>query len=87
MQRVRLTGEAGSEANVASAEDTVLQKLVWYRKEDEVSDRQWRDVQGVLKTRGPVLERDYLREWGAALGVLDLLRRALVEAGQVPLEP
>jgi hypothetical protein len=84
-QRVRLTGEAGSEANVASAEDTVLQKLVWYRKGDEVSDRQWRDVLGVLKTRGPALERDYLREWGATLGVLDLLQRGLVEAGQPPL--
>lgn len=87
VRRVRLTGEVGSEANVSSAEDIVLQKLVWYRKGDEVSDRQWRDVQGVLKTRGPRLERDYLREWGAALGVIDLLRKALVEAGQVPLEP
>lgn len=85
--RVRLTGEEGSEANVASPEDTVLQKLAWFRKGGEVSDRQWRDVAGVLKTRGPSLEREYLREWGAVLGVLDLLRRALVEVGQPPLEP
>ncbi len=80
-QRVRLTGAEGSEANVASAEDTVLQKLLWYRKGGEVSDRQWRDVLGVLKTRGPDLERAYLDEWAPRLGVLDLYVRARREAG------
>ncbi len=80
-QRVRLTGAEGSEANVASAEDTVLQKLLWYRKGGEVSDRQWRDVLGVLKTRGPGLERAYLDEWAPRLGVLDLYVRARREAG------
>lgn len=87
VQRVRLTGEAGSEANVASAEDTVLQKLAWYRKGGEISDRQWRDVLGVLKARSGQLERDYLRTWGDELGVLDLLQRAFVEVGEPPLSP
>jgi hypothetical protein len=84
--RLRLTGAAGSEANVASAEDTVLQKLLWYRKRDEVSDRQWRDVLGVLKARGSGLEQDYLRRWAATLGISDLLARALGEAGTPPRE-
>jgi hypothetical protein len=86
-RRLRLTPDPGSEANVQSAEDAVLQKLVWYRKGGEVSDRQWRDVRGILKAQGARLERTYLGEWGRELGVLDLLRRALVEAGQAPLEP
>jgi hypothetical protein len=85
--RMRLTGAPGSEANVASAEDTVLQKLLWYRKGGEVSDRQWRDVLGILKARGSRLERGHLREWGVALGVQDLLARALQEAGEAALEP
>jgi hypothetical protein len=85
-RRLRLTRDAGSEANVASAEDTVLQKLAWYRKGDEVSDRQWRDVLGVLKTQGTALELEYLREWAPVLGVLDLLRRAMREAGLRPLD-
>lgn len=80
-QRVCLTGVEGSEANVASPEDTVLQKLLWYRKGGEVSDRQWRDVLGVLKARSSDLERTYLDEWAPRLGVLDLLRRAEREAG------
>lgn len=84
-RRMQLTRDPASEANVASAEDTVLQKLAGYRKGGEVSDRQWRDVLGVLKAQGVRLERDYLREWGRALGVFDLLQRALVEAGGAPL--
>jgi hypothetical protein len=81
-RRLRLTLAAGSEADVASPEDTVLQKLIWFRKGGEVSDRQWRDVLGVLKTQGARLERDYLRTWCGELGVLDLLERALSECGR-----
>ncbi|MBA3513407.1 MAG: hypothetical protein H0T77_03410 [Pyrinomonadaceae bacterium] len=33
---------------VATAEDTVLAKLRWYREGDEVSNNQWSDVLGVL---------------------------------------
>jgi hypothetical protein len=68
-------------AYVASAEDTVLSKLEWYHMGDEVSDRQWNDVQNVLKVQSGQLDLDYLRQWATQLGVLDLLARALAEAG------
>ena len=65
---------------IASAEDTVLAKLVWYRRGGEVSDRQWRDVQGVIELRGRELDIEYLRHWAPPLGVADLLEQALAEA-------
>ena len=65
----------------ASPEDTVLAKLEWYRKGGEVSDRQWRDLLGVLKVQGETLDRAYLDHWAGELDVSDLLHRALEEAG------
>jgi hypothetical protein len=67
-------------ANFASAEDTILSKLEWYRMGGEVSDRQWRDILGVLKTRAGELELDYMRKWAHELKVSDLLESALKES-------
>ena len=65
----------------ASPEDTVLAKLEWYGKGGGVSDRQWRDLLGVLKVQGPTLDQNYLNEWARKLEVENLLVRALDEAG------
>ena len=66
---------------IASAEDTILAKLRWYRRGGEVSERQWRDVQGVIELRGQVLDVEYLHGWAPVLGIADLVERALAEAG------
>ncbi len=67
-------------AYVATPEDIVLAKLEWYRMGGEVSDRQWRDVLGVLKVQWGRLDLAYLRRWAPALGVADLLEKALSAA-------
>lgn len=66
---------------VTSPEDTILAKLEWYRMGGEVSDRQWRDILGVMKTRVGELDIDYLRKWAKELNVSDLLERALTDSG------
>lgn len=65
---------------IASAEDTVLAKLDWYRLGNEVSERQWRDVLGVLKTKAGALNIGYMQEMAATMQISDLLERALKEA-------
>ncbi len=60
----------------ASAEDTLLHKLYWYKIGNEVSDRQWSDVLGMLKVQGNALDHVYLDRWSKHLGVAALLVRA-----------
>ena len=66
---------------MASPENTILNKLEWYRMGGEVSTSQWNDILGVLKVKGTALDMAYMQRWAKALQVTDLLERALVEAG------
>lgn len=60
---------------VHSPEDIVLFKLRWYRLGGEISDRQWGDILGVLKTQGAHIDNSYLGQWATVIGVKDLLDR------------
>jgi hypothetical protein len=67
-------------AFMTTAEDIILAKLEWYRMGNEISDRQWRDILGVLKVQVGRLDMDYLHKWADELKVVDLLQRALKES-------
>lgn len=79
----KITPEATEQFYVATAEDTILAKLLWYRSGGEASRVQWADVLGIIGTQGATLEVGYLREWAGRLGVSDLLEKLLAEAGLV----
>jgi hypothetical protein len=81
IRKTRVYAENPStELFLASPEDIVLAKLEWYRLGDEVSERQWNDVMGVLKVQGDSLDRSYLAKWAAELNVADLLEQAWKQA-------
>jgi hypothetical protein len=67
-------------AFMTTAEDIILAKLEWYRIGNEISDRQWRDILGILKVQTGRLDLDYLNYWAIELNVTDLLQRALKES-------
>lgn len=79
-QRRSLQSSGGPEADVASAEDVILAKLDWYRLGNQTSDRQWRDILGIIAVQGDRLDQAYLSLWARSLGLDDLLARALEEA-------
>lgn len=71
--------DSGETIWILTAEDAILAKLDWFRMGGEVSERQWRDILGVMKTQREALDLAYLQLWAERLGVADLLERALEE--------
>ena len=68
---------ANNRVFIASPEDIILQKLVWYKMDSRVSERQWTDVLGVIKVQGERLDRSYLIRWAEKLAITDLVNEAL----------
>ena len=73
----KISPEKDDALYVASAEDTVLAKLRWYRAGNETSSTQWNDVLGVLGTSRGSLDLEYLHTWASKLGIEDLLQKVL----------
>lgn len=73
MDRRIPTQVLGVDAFVASAEDTVLTKLEWSKLGE--SERQLRDVRGILDVKGDSLDLAYIERWLDDLGVRELWER------------
>jgi len=76
----RVGPAAGDTLRVDTAEHTVLRKLEWFKRGGETSERQWRDVVGILRARRGTLDERELDTWAIRLGVPALLARARAAA-------
>ena len=77
-ETARMEGENGTiDVPIATVEDIIISKLEGYRLTDETSERQWDDVNRLIRLVGSTLDRGYLQDSAQMLGVSDLLERLL----------
>lgn len=79
LSRRRVIPVPGGELYLASPEDIILSKLQWGMPGQ--SEKQWRDVLGVLKVQMDALDMDYLSTWAEQLGLSAALAKVMIEAG------
>lgn len=77
--RVLVREDPPRELWIGTPEDQVLRKLSWYQAGGGVSDRQWRDVLGILAVQADRIDLNELARAAEELDLSDLLARALVE--------
>lgn len=65
------------DARVATAEDSIVSKLEWYKLTNETSERQWDDVTRLIKVLGDAADTNYLENAASSVGVSTLLSRLL----------
>jgi hypothetical protein len=73
------TLQGSGEVAIASPEDVIISKLIWRR--DSQSDKQWRDILGVLKVQQEKLDFAYIQGWIDRFDLKSDWQRAKVEAG------
>jgi len=69
----------GTKVYLASPEDMVVNKLRWGQQSQ--SEKQWRDVLGILKTQQDALDYGYIKQWTAHFDLTEVFEKATLEAG------
>jgi hypothetical protein len=74
----RLNISESSSAEFASPEDVIIKKLEYYQEGG--SDKHLRDIVGILKISGSVIDEAYIEKWTEKLGYSDLWKSVLDRA-------
>ena len=72
---------------MATPEDIILTRLIWYHLSGNHADDQWNDLLGILKVQAPTLNLTYLSQQAEILKINNLLSLALIDAGIRDEEP
>lgn len=74
-RRLRKEVLQGTTGFVASPEDVILAKLWYYQ--DGGSDKHLRDIAAMLQISGTEIDRNYIEEWAAQLGLVEPWRAVI----------
>lgn len=66
---------------MASAEDMILQKILWWQDGGGTSARQWNDIVQMLQRQAATLDRAYLQQTALDLQIAAVLQQAGADAG------
>ncbi len=66
----RISPIENTEANLSSPEDVIIMKMKFY-KEGE-SEKHIRDITGMLKVSGDIIDRKYIEDWANKLGLQNI---------------
>ena len=75
LQESKVLPFGDSEIRVACAEDILIQKLRWFELTHRTSERQWRDIQGIIRVTAD-LRWDLINRWAEHYGVVNLAKGA-----------
>ncbi len=66
----RISPAESYDASFAAPEDVIIKKMEYYKQGG--SEKHLRDITGILKISGGMLERSYIEKWARRLGVKDI---------------
>jgi hypothetical protein len=66
----RLITTENIEANFAAPEDVIIKKMAFYKEGG--SEKHLRDITGMLKISGDIIDYDYISKWAEKLGIKDI---------------
>jgi len=58
------------QANFAAPEDVIIKKMEYYKEGG--SEKHLRDIAGILKISGQMVDREYIVEWAGHLGLTEI---------------
>ena len=82
LRRRRVQVLPGQEGFTGAREDIILSKMLYYAEAG--SEKHLRDIAGILRVSGELVDRDYVQRWADDLGVADVWLRIRQRLGEAP---
>jgi len=69
-----------TEVNFSAPEDVIIKKMEYYKEGG--SEKHLRDITGILKVSGDMVDRDYISQWANQLGLIEIWEAIIRRLGE-----